>query len=281
MNRNKIALCKILALALILVAVLPSCQKMYRPPLVIIPDDTAKLNGPLQRMFWFEESPIDSIYYEKGVASNVTYVDGINGKAYKGASNAMIVLPGGGPKVSTMTSFTVAFWINTNKHTGGAQTVFVLGRNSDFWGNLFCMIEGNGDANDNSMLVKFHFAGNWVEFTGSGSNPARIPDMYGKWKHLAFRYDETTSKFSAFVDGVKYALSPAVEDRMRNGAPLGKLAFVDPSKLVIGGFQQHAGVFSNSPDSWMQRYTGMLDQLRIYTTPISDAEIAALFTNKR
>lgn len=270
---------KFLLTICIAAAGLASCQKMERPPLVIIPDDTAKLNGPLQRNLWFENSAIDSIYYEKGVPTNVTYVDGVHGKAYKGASNAMMVY-GAGSKIGSMTSFTVAFWINTQKHTGGAQTVFVLGRSSDFWGNLFALIEGNGDAADNSMLLKFKFADNWVEFNNNnGVN--RLPDMYGKWRHLAFRYDAATSVFSAFLDGDKIALPAGVANRVKNNQPLGPLEFKDPMKFVIGGFQQHAGVFSTTVDGWMQRYSGMLDQFKVYTVAISDADVKSLFTNKR
>lgn len=265
----------------ILVCLSISCQKMERPELILIPDDTAKLNGPLQRFFAFESSPIDSIYYDKGTESNVTYVDGVSGKAYKGAQNAMIVYPSAGVKVSDMKSFTVAFWMNTQKHGGGAQVVFMLPRTDDFWGNMFVLIEGNTSTTDNTMLLKFKFADNWLEFAG-GNNPARLPDMYGKWKHVAFRYDQSTSKIAAFIDGVKQTLPAAVENRTKNGQPLGPLQFTNPSKFIIGGFQQHAGIPAGSnADSWMLKYTGMLDQFRIYTTPLSDTEIMTLFANKR
>lgn len=269
---------KSLIAAILITAGLTSCQKMERPKLVIIPDDVAKLNGPLQRNLWFEDSGIDSIYYEKGVASNVAYEAGVQGKAYKGATNAMMVF-GAGAKIGSMTSFTVAFWMNTQKHTGGAQSIFMLGRSSDFWGNMFALVEGNDNTADNSMLLKFNFAGNWVEFNNNnGLN--RLPDMYGKWKHIAFRYDEKTSVFSLFVDGEKYAIPDAVANRMKDNKPLGALQFIDPSKFVIGAFQQHAGV-SGNPDGWMLRYTGLLDQFKVFTVAITDAEIKALFTTKR
>ncbi len=212
------------------------------------------------------------------MASNVAYEAGVQGKAYKGATNAMMVFAAGA-KVGSMTSFTVAFWMNTQKHTGGAQSIFMLGRSSDFWGNMFALVEGNDNATDNSMLLKFNFAGNWVEFNNNnGLN--RLPDMYGKWKHIAFRYDEKTSVFSLFVDGEKYAIPDAVANRMKDNKPLGALQFIDPSKFVIGAFQQHAGV-SGNPDSWMLRYTGLLDQFKVFTVAITDAEIKALFTTKR
>src|SRR5690606_40075902 len=67
-----------------------SCQDMYRPEMVIIPDDTARLNGPLQLYLGFEDSPLDSIHFEEGIAQNISYVDGVRGKAYQGSENGQI-----------------------------------------------------------------------------------------------------------------------------------------------------------------------------------------------
>src|SRR3546814_9893501 len=77
-----------------------------------------------------------------------------------------------------MTSFTVAFWMNTEKHTGGGQSLFMMPNTSDFWGNLFVIIEGNDNPADPSMLFKSSFAVHWVEFNGNnGLN--RLPDNLG------------------------------------------------------------------------------------------------------
>lgn len=251
-----------------------SCQKMERPPMNIIPDDTARLNGPLQLFLAFEDSPLDSIHDVEGSVAGVTFVDGHKGKAYKGSSTGQIQFGNAG-KLASMTSFTVAFWMNTEKHGGGAQSIFMLPRTSDFWGNLFAMIEGNEDADDNSMLLKFNFAGNWVEFSGN-NGVERLPDMYGKWRHLAFSYDENTSKFAAYLDGQAIDLPAAVTDRKKDDAPLGPLAFQDASQFVIGAFQQHIGV-GNDPDAWMLHYTGMLDEFKVYTKALTAEEIGNLY----
>jgi hypothetical protein len=257
---------------------LTSCQKMERPDLIVIPDDTARLNGPLQRLFAFENSVIDSIQDAKGTPTNISYVDGVSGKAYKGAANGHIEYASAG-KLADMQSFTVAFWMNTTKHTGGAQNIFMMPNTDDFWGNMFLLVEGNDSPTDNSMIIKFNFAGNWIEFTGN-NGLARLPDMYGKWRHLAFSYDAKTSKFAAYLDGTKLDLPASASDRKKDGAPLGPLAFKNVSKFVIGGFQQHIGIKAPA-DAWMLRYTGMLDQFRVYTKPLSDAQVNALFVKKR
>ncbi|MDB5263844.1 MAG: Concanavalin A-like lectin/glucanase superfamily protein [Adhaeribacter sp.] len=257
---------------------LTSCQKMERPELIIIPDDTARLNGPLQRYFAFENSVIDSIHDVKGTATGITYVDGVRNKAIKGSATGQVEYASAG-KMADMESFTVAFWMNTEKHKGGAQSVFMLSNTDDFWGNMFLMLEGNESPTDNSMLAKFNFAGQWIEFNGNnGLN--RLPDMYGKWHHLACSYDGKTSKFSAYLDGAKLNLPASATDRKNGTAPLGPLKFKNVSKFVIGGFQQHVGI-KPPADEWMLHYTGMLDQFRVYTKALTDNEINALYTGKK
>lgn len=255
-----------------------SCQKMERPELIIIPDDTARLNGPLQRYFAFENSTIDSIHFVEGTPTGISYVEGVSGRAYKGSTTGRIEYASAG-KLADMESFTVSFWMNAEKHTGGAQSVFMMPNTEDFWGNMFLIIEGNDSPTDNTMLMKFNFAGQWVEFTGNNGLD-RIPDMYGNWKHVVFSYDGTTSKFAAYIDGVKLNLPESATDRKNGTEPLGPLNFNNVSKFVIGGFQQHIGI-RGPADAWMLHYTGMLDQFRIYTKALSDAEVTALFTGRR
>src|SRR5690606_12815836 len=233
---------------LLIVASFSACQKMERPAMNIIPDDTARLNGPLQMSLAFEDSPIDSIHDAKGNVKGISYVEGIKGKAYKGSTTGQIQYSNAG-KLAEMTSFTVAFWMNTEKHSGGGQSVFMMPNTSDFWGNLFAIIEGNDNPDDNSMLFKFNFAGNWVEFSGNNGLD-RLPDMYGKWHHLAFSYDENTSKFAAYLDGEKMNLPANISDRKKDDAPLGKLSFKDASQFVIGAYQQHIGI-QGDPQDWM------------------------------
>lgn len=253
-----------------------SCQDMYRPELVIIPDDTARLNGPLQLYLAFEESPVDSIHFDEGTASNVSYTEGVDGMAYQGAENAQIQFASAG-KLAEMKSFTVAFWMKTEKHEGGAQSIFMMPNTEDFWGNLFIIIEGNGNPDDNSMQLKLKY-GPWVDFNGN-NGMERLPDMYGNWRHLAFTYDGEASVFAAYLDGAPVSLSEAVAHPMANGAPLGPLAFQNVSKFVVGAFQQHIGI-QNAPDPWMLRYTGLLDQFRVYTKALTAEEVNALFSNK-
>jgi hypothetical protein len=178
-------------------------------------------------------------------------------------------------------------WVNTNRHDGGAMGVFALGKqDGSFWGNFFLFIEGQNPANREEMFMKLHFEKNnapfvehWIEPNG----PFRPVDMYGAWRHIAWTYDATTSKVGWYINGQKKALPPGAESRIADGSgtPLGPLNFKNPTKFVIGGFQNNAGAPFNSPEPWMLNYTGMLDEFRIYNKALSEIEISAIVTLER
>lgn len=220
-----------------------------------------------------------------GVASGTTsFVEGRKGQAYQGSNNGFIGYSSPGP-VATLTSFTVALWINTTKHDGGAQGVFALAKeDGSFWGNFFMMIEGNNSP-ENKMFMKFHFENNLATFVEHWVEPGgnfRPDDMYNGWRHVALSYDAGTSKVAWFINGQKRELPPGVEDRKANDTtPLGPLNFKNATKFIIGGMQNHLGAPFNSPESWMLNYTGKLDEFRIYNKALTAQEINALQTLER
>lgn len=227
--------------------------------------------GALIAHWAFNGSLIDSVSNLNGTATNTSFQAGRKGQALKGATNGFVTYPTP-TAITNLKSFTVALWINTNKHDGGAQSVFMLPKTSDFWGNMFLMIEGNNAAHD-SMLVKFHFAGQWIELL----NENRLPNAYGSWKHLTFSYDANTSKVGVYLNGIKRTLPASITDRKNGTNPLGAISFVDVNKFIVGGFQQHLGAPWSAPDGWMLPYTGLLDEFRIYSKALTDTEINSLY----
>jgi hypothetical protein len=221
------------------------------------------------------------------VKGSASFVAGKKGLAYQGANNAWIEYSNAGA-LGTLTSFTVSMWINTNRHEGGAQGVFaVTKQDGSFWANFFLIIEGAGP--NDKMLVKVHFEKNgvpntehWLETTGKIRDNF-MNDMYGAWRHIAFTYNETTSKFAMYVNGTKLPFNdPTVprndEDRFAStGVPLGPLSFKNATRFIIGGFQNQLGAPYNNPEPWMLPYTGKLDELRFYKRALNDQEVNALF----
>jgi hypothetical protein len=236
--------------------------------------------------FAFEGNPND----EKGnvtggtLSGNGSYVEGIKGKAYQGGTNAFIGYSNPGP-LANLTSFTVSMWINTEKHDGGAQGVFGLGRaDGSFWGNFFMLIEGNTDPGD-TMQIKMHFEKTTVPNVEHWIDPEkkyRVTNMYSKWKQFVGTYDETTSTFSWYVNSERKDLPDDVAVQTADGTnPLGPLAFKAATKFIIGGYQNHLGAPFGAPETWMLNYTGKLDEFRIYKKALSQKEIKALFIYER
>lgn len=223
--------------------------------------------------FSFDGHANDSISGLTGTATGVTFVPGRKGQAYKGSATGQVVYPTPSNAITNLQSFTVSMWINTQKHASGAEAVFTLPRTSDFWGNMFMLIESNTGPTD-SMFIKFNFAGQWAELNGAN----RPANMYNGWKHIAFSYNATTSKFNAYINGTKMNLPASMTDRKNGTNPLGPISFTDPSRLIIGGYQQHIGAPWGAADpGWMMHYTGMLDEFRIYNIALADADINALY----
>lgn len=232
----------------------------------------------------FDENYNESKGNLTGVNNGGSLVNGKKGKAYQGASGAYVAYNDAGATLPALKSFTTSFWFKTEKHDGGAQSVFMLSKDSAFWGNFFFLIEGRPLTD--SMFCKVHFEKNdapawkeqWIEFNGSNM----LPGAHGKWNHVAFSYDAATSKFAMYLNGNKMTLPAGMTDRYGDdpstgGAPLGNLNFKDAKKFVIGGFQNNLGAPWSAPEPWMLNYTGALDEMRIYNKALADADVKALY----
>lgn len=243
-------------------------------------DDIAKSN--LIVKFGFEDNINDSFNgVTGGVATNVTYVEGIKGKAYQGTATTFTGYNAVNAKLSGLKSITNSVWIKTSAGAG-AQCLFMLPKTSDFFGNIFVLIDGSSNGN---MNLKVHiqktgaaWSGQWMEHVGTNA----LQNMYGEWKHLVWTYDSASSKYKMYVNGEKLNLPDGFTNRFASdpasgGLPLGGLVNSDVSKFIIGGFQQHLGAPWGTPESWMIPYTGLMDELRIYDIALTDSEIRVLY----
>lgn len=244
-------------------------------------DDVASAN--LVSKWSFDDNFNESKQNLAGTATNATLVAGKKGKAYQGATGGFSAYNSAGTALPALKSFTVAFWMKTEKHEGGAQSVFMLSKDSAFWGNFFFLIEGRPS---DSMFCKVHFEKNdapewkeqWIEFNGTNM----LPNAYGKWNHIVFSYDAASSKFAMYMNGAKMTLPAGITDRFGSdpaagGAPLGNLNFIKANKFVIGGFQNNLGAPWSAPETWMLNYTGALDEFRVYSKALADADVTALY----
>jgi hypothetical protein len=214
---------------------------------------------------------------------NVTYVNGRRGQAYQGATGAHLLytLPAAS-KMKSLTSFSVAMWLKSPLVTGDPEpTIFEIGKATDlFWGNLKIALN-RLDATADSLKLKTFFLKDGAVWSGQHLDYTDNIFLVNTWMHLVIQYDEATSKFMIYKDGVKVTTPEGVENRWAAGEdvsprpPLGALAFKDADKINIGAWRPKTeGV---ATDAWMGWYMGNLDELRVYDKALTSEEVKNLY----
>lgn len=272
-----------------LVLLMASCQKMERPKLGDYPKDANPPGGPLKFYTAFDgtssdplRNAVDSVRANFAINNPLTSISGISGKAVQGA-NQKAIKYGSANDWAASTSFTVAFWEKNSVPTGGApQWLFSL-PSHDFWHqSAFTAFFDHDGAGSTSSLatVKLIIQDQWLEFTGNNRMPGNL--LNGNWHHMAFVYDETTSKMSYYVDGQLLTGLPSSVTDIKNGSnPRGKMNFHDTYSFVVGGWNKHANLGNGAPgDAWIQSWQGGLDQFRLYGKALTASEISALYNSK-
>ena len=217
------------------------------------------------------------------LSPNVTYVAGRRGQAYQGAEGAHLLytLPDAS-KLKSLTSFTLAMWFKSPLVTGDPEpTVFEIGKSDDlFWGNLKFALN-RLDANADSLQLKAFFLKNGAVWSGQHVSYSDNVFQINRWMHIVLQYDENTSKYMIYKDGVKIETNTGVEDRWAAGddvnprPKLGALAFVNADKINIGAWRPKTE--GTATDAWMGWFKGNLDELRVYDKALTAIEVKALY----
>ena len=253
------------------------CQKMEQPALGDYPQDTNPPGGPLQFYAAFDGKSVDSIRANFGVDKNVTYVEGVNGKAMSATANGYVVFPSTND-FKKASSFTVAFWMKKagpNPAGGGTSFAFGLGTQKDIWTrqDMFLLFEDAGQSTAELAAAKFYMNDQWFEFVGD----KRLPNVLnGQWHQLVFSFDQATSMLSSYLDGAPVNTVPPDFGKFKNNG--GKTDFSKVSGVVVGGPGHYA--VGKTPDGWMGNFNGSIDQFRLYSTALTAAEVATLYSSK-
>jgi arabinan endo-1,5-alpha-L-arabinosidase len=168
---------------------------------------------------------------------SIGYEAGIKGNAAVFNGASGIRLPNG--LIST-NNYTVALWLKPAQLTAFSTTFFGA-RTTESWVSLLPM--GHGAVNGASML----WSGTAWYDAGLGMN---IP--VGRWSHLAFTV--RNGAVNVYVDGV----------RRFSGSNFPNV------------FTTTTGAFALGVNWWDAPYKGSMDELRIYGTALSDADVSAL-----
>lgn len=267
-------------LVLVTSLAISACQKLDRPKLGDYPKDANAPGGPLKFYAAFDGTTsnplmnaVDSIRANFPSVNPLASVAGVSGKAVQGNGTQAIKYPSANDFKGS-TSCTIAMWVN-NTVNPNTELYFSLA-SKDYWHQsaAFLLVE---HAKIDACTFKFALMDHWVEFPNQSF---KRPLFDGQWHHLAFTYDETTSKLVIYFDGQVVPSPGTSGDLTNNGAPLGKLDLKTASNLVIGGWNKHAGL-DGPTDGWISAYTGKLDQFRLYSKALTATEVLALYNSKQ
>ena len=264
----------ILAVSVFLVASLTACYEKFDTesyaPNVSIGGFTGSSEiaaSNLVAHFPFDGSYEDVISKTAGVNTGTSFGNGLKGQAMKGAKNGYVLFDPTAAILS-LKSFTLTYWVNNESTTaaGGVVGMVGLSQKAGFWGNIETFFEG-GSTNENGIF-KAHIQNDtldtWVEKKG-------VVNLFDSWNHVALSYDAATSTFNLYLNGSKAASSTV--------AKFGNLKWKNPGKMVFGTVQfqtKPSLTTASAGEPWASYMTGLLDEVRIYSVPLKDAEIDAL-----
>lgn len=152
------------------------------------------------------------------------------------------------------TSYTISYWMNTNTT---ATDQVVLGKHrAQSTNGFFAGFNQNGPYGAPSKAWAY-------QSSNPGNQPISTTTVNdGTWKHIAIAYNLSNSTHSIYVDG-GLAESTKIANAMNaNGA-----------NFLVGG------VMNSSLTGVLHAYTGLVDDVQIYNTRLSDANIEALYRN--
>jgi hypothetical protein len=224
----------------------------------------------------------------------VTYVAGLRGQAYKGDTLAYAELPAG-HAFDSLKSFSVSVWYEMD-------TLPLAGKDKPF--GMFFL---SGKTNGNLLLLETE---PYKSVTGDSAQIHNgFQDVGGvgpyqnftlgtfdstatkNWVHFVMTYDGPSSTYVVYQDGVPSLvtsafstgaglLSTVLMTNNPGGVPLGNLSYVGdgPQSITIGTWPP--GLYGVSPTLGSTGcYTGKLDELRVFSRAINQAEVAGLFGN--
>jgi hypothetical protein len=218
----------------------------------------------------------------------VGYTDGMLGKALDLDEGALVY-----PSISaigaanSLSNYTVSMWVNVMNNGSAFSTYFGIfpTSNTDFWGNLSLSAETGwfpaGVTGDTLVLKTNYMSLNDDGSTNGqdnrpdprGATPVGVFKQTGQWAHFVVRFDGTTHKLEIFGNGTSIG---AYNDRGENTGPL---VMRTPAQAVFGSLSTSDIGFASAPamPDWQVLATAMIDDVRVFNTPLSNAEITALY----
>lgn len=226
-------------------------------------------------------------------SSGVTYTTGLKGQALSLANGYALYPTIPSLNVASMGSITISAWIKTQNNGVGPTVVAGVTQGTSVqtdWNNgpaLMFLENGRPASYNDTLVLKGTFttypAGTPVRGDNINDFGVREVDFKtvkgaNKWVHYVMRYDGLGSNIDLFADGIVVSNNNFRHRETAPGIGVGPLVNMLPVQVIIGGFPNASTGFTNSAtQSWQNKFTGQIDELRIYTSALSDANISALY----
>jgi hypothetical protein len=217
---------------------------------------------------------------------------GLKGQALSLDSGYILYPTIAATNVANLGSVTVSAWIKTQNNIYGPTTVFGLttgtGVQAD-WNNgpvLMFLENGRPTTYNDTLVLKGAFAtypaglplrGDNINDFGIRGTDFKTVLGANRWVHYVFRYDGVGSFIDLFADGIRVS-NNNFRFREIGGVGIGALITPTPTQVIIGGFPNSSTGFAlSATQSWQNKYRGEIDEIRFYSTALSDADISSLY----
>ncbi len=262
-----------------------SCQKMDRPGVGDYTRDPDNPGGTLNFYAAFDGSSadpavnaVDSIKANFPSSNPLASVAGVSGKAVQGENKKFIKYGKPNDWAIKAKSFSTSFWFKgngqtkNNNGTNGPEYIFSLPSSAGHWSGAAMMVflEGSNAACAVKVMVADKTnADNWFTWEG-GNTIAGLLD--NNWHHIALVYSAANSTMTLYKDGAANSVT----------RPWGTHGDINLDNSKITEFRVGSGPQNNiNSDDWLSStFKGSIDQLRLYSTAISAAEVANLYNRK-
>lgn len=235
----------------------------------------------------------------QGTGTEANFVAGRKGKCYQGTEGSYLRfnLPENSP-VKTLKAFSLSMWL---KHAEidydhvPTPMVFQITRTDDrCWGNLAvgCDRTAKG-AGWLALKIQAQMGrdGNmWKttdkaiknEETGQDEFPYANVFPAARWNHIIWTYDNATSKYHVYVNGVDKTPENDVDcwKGGENPVAVGDLEFINAEQIMIGNWDVK---YTSAPnwgwgDNWIGNFTeGQIDEIRLFSRSLTAEEAKALY----
>ncbi len=266
-----------------------SCQKMDKPGMGDYPVDANAPGGPLKFYAAFDgtsdnplKNAVDSIRANYPSENPLAPIEGISGKGVQGESLKFVKYIKPNDWAATAESFTVSCWYKrdgqtkNNEGNNGPEYLLSTRAVNDYnWsnGSFLFFLEGNNTACAVKFYIQTKTGDGWLTWENAESIPGLLNNQ---WRHIAAVYNSATSVMTLYIDGVAHGIT-------KQWGTHGALN-LDEEKIAefrIGRGPRNDGD-ADGVGGWLQSsWKGGIDQVRLYSTALTAAEINSLYTSKK